>query len=278
MHTLPIALAAAVTFSSLACAQGAAPPTVARCPPPVSMAPPAHAAKTHTADELFSALDAGDITRLDVLLDDDPTLAGARSPKGLSAILVAAFTQNPDHETFVKPSYNALLRALIARRPPLDVFDAAVAGDTARLEALLSGDASAANAVHPRLGLSPLHLAAFADRTDAIALLLAKGAVLDAVARNRFHNTPLVVAMLGDAVNAAALLLSKGANVEAPEEGGARALHLAAESGDERLVTVLLDHRAQIDARSDDGTTPLGVAMKKGREAIAKLLRSRGAS
>ena len=81
-----------------------------------------------------------------------------------------------------------------------------------------------------------------------------------------------------DALNAAALLIAKGANLEVPEEGGFRALHIAAESGDARLVELLLDHQAQVDAKADDGTTPLGVAARKGRDAIATLLRSRGAT
>jgi uncharacterized protein len=108
--------------------------------------------------------------------------------------------------------------------------------------------------------------------------LLDKGATIDALTKNKFRNTPLMSAMLGDAVNAATVLLEKGADVEIPEEGGFRALHIAAESGDLRLVKLLLDHKARIDAKSDDGTTPLGVATKRGREAIAKLLRARGAA
>ncbi len=278
MHRSEIALAAVVASSLVACAEGPAPTAVSRSPSPGPIAPVAPAGRPLMPAELRSALDAGDTARLDALLDVEPALAGAQTAKGVSAILVAAFELSPDRETFVKPGESALLRALLRRRPPLDVFDAAIAGDTARLDALLASDASLANAIHPQMGTSPLHLAAFADHASAVELLLAKGAALDAVATNRFRNTPLVVAMLGDALSAATLLLEKGANVEAPEEGGFRALHVAVAGGDGRLVTLLLDHHAQIDARSDDGTTPLGLATKKGKDAIASLLRSRGAT
>jgi ankyrin repeat protein len=64
------------------------------------------------------------------------------------------------------------------------------------------------------------------------------------------------VAVLGDAVSAAKLLLDRGANVGLPEEGGFQALHLAVETGDARLVELLLDHGADIHARAEDGTTP----------------------
>jgi uncharacterized protein len=283
MHTLEITLFFLTATSTLACAESAAsaPSTALPCAAVASVtgasgAKPAKAA--HTSEELFTAIRAADSDTVDSILADDPTLASAHTPKGASAILVATFMLNPDQETFVKPSNNAVLRALLRTRPPLDVFDAAVAGDATHLAALLSASPELARVTHPAAGSTPLHLAAFADHTDAIEVLLAKGATLDAVTKNSFHNTPLVVAMLGDALNAATLLIAKGADVEVPEEGGFRALHIAAESGDARLVKLLLDHRAQIDAKSDDGTTPLGVAVKKGRDAIATLLRSRGAT
>jgi ankyrin repeat protein len=255
-------------------------------PCPTNPAPPsgADASRTatprvpHTADQLFAAIRGGDGDSVDAILTDDPALASARSQRGASAILTAAFLLNPDQETFLKPSTNAMLHRLLRSGPPLDVYDAAVAGDTARLAALTRADPGVVNAPHPVAGVGPLHLAAFADRPAAISFLLAKGARVDAPSRNDFHNTPLVVAMLGDAVNAAGVLLASGADVELPEKGGFRALHIAAETGDARLVELLLDHKAQIDAKADDGTTPLGVATKKGREAIAKLLRSHGAT
>jgi ankyrin repeat protein len=215
---------------------------------------------------------------VDAILTDDPELAGARSQRGASAILAATFVLNPDQETFVKPSYNAMLHRLLRCGPPLDVYDAAVAGDMVRLATLIQANPGVVNAPHPVAGMAPLHLAAFADRPAAISLLLSKGAAVDALSRNDFHNTPLVVAMLGDAVNAARLLLASGADVELPEKGGFRALHIAAETGDPRLVELLLDHKAQVDAKADDGTTPLGVATKKGKDGIAKLLRSHGAT
>jgi ankyrin repeat protein len=223
------------------------------------------------------AVRAVDVDAVDAILAESPSLAGAETPNGASAILVAAFTLNPDGETFSKPANNAMLRALLRCRPTLGIHEAALAGDVVRLTSLLSVHPELANALHRAAGTSPLHLAAFGDQPRAIELLLEKGARVDGLTNNKFHNTPLMTAMLGDAVNAASVLLEKGANVEIPEEGGFRALHIAAESGDERLVKLLLDHHAQIDPRSDDGTTPLGVATRKGREGIATLLRARGA-
>src|ERR1700689_4880060 len=67
---------------------------------------------SHTADQLFTAIRGGDGDSVDAILTDDPELAVARSPRGASAILTATFVLNPDQETFVKPSYNAMLHRL----------------------------------------------------------------------------------------------------------------------------------------------------------------------
>jgi uncharacterized protein len=274
------AFACALASSLIACAPSAPPAAPAERPPPAAprpSAPSPELAASPGADALFTALGAADAAHVEALLTADPALSSARTPKGTSAVLVAAFTLNADRETFMRPVANLMLRAILARHPPLDVFDAAIAGDTSRLEALLAEDPSRAGAPHARLGMPPLHLAAYADHPEAVALLLARGAAINGVTSNKFRNTPLVVAMLGDATRSAALLLARGADVEIPEEGGLRALHVAAETGDMRLVALLLDHGARIDARADDGTTPLGIAVRKGRDGVASLLRSRGA-
>jgi ankyrin repeat protein len=194
-----------------------------------------------------------------------------------SAILDALFTLNDDAETFVKPAENAPLRALAARHPPLDVYEAAAIGDVDRLRTLLSGDPTLANALHPKLGIGPLHIAAFGGSTAAVALLLASGATLDLTSRNKFHNTPLLLSLLADQYDTASALLAKGANVEATEEGSVRPIHLAAELGDAKMIALLLDHHATLDAKTDDGKTALDIATERGHREAAGVLRARGA-
>jgi len=272
LHALALLLALLIA-GPLACAEGAAPPPSS---PPSVAAPPSRSSGP-TADDVFAALKARDVAKLAAVLDANASLAGARRADGTSAIVVALFTLNDDEETFVKPPDNRLLRALADRHPPLDIYDASAAGDLEHLRTLLSGDPTLANALHPRLGITPLHLAAFAGNTRGIEVLLSSGATLDLASHNKFHNTPLVLSVLSDQYDAASALLAKGANVEAAEEGGVRALHLAAELGDVRLLGLLLEHRAMVDARTDDGKTALDLATKRGRREAASFLRERGA-
>jgi ankyrin repeat protein len=234
-------------------------------------------APAFTASDVFAAIKARDGARLDAVLDASPALAAARRPDGASAILAALFMLNPDAETFIPPQTNRYLRALLERRPPLDVFDAAAAGDAPRVRALVDAEPSLARSVHPAAGVTALHLAAFAGRDEVVALLLARGAPVDARSTTRFHNTPLVLAALTSQTDAAARLLDRGADVEAAEEGGFRALHVAAETGDLRMIALLLDHHADPNARADDGTTPIVIARQKKHPDAERLLASRGA-
>jgi len=254
----------------------------ARSTPRASLFPadPASAATTSpdvATGDVFAALKARDGTKLAALLAANPSLAGARRSDGTSAILTALFTLNADDETFVKPPENTLLRALVERHPRLDVYDAAATGDLERMRLLISRDPALANAPHPALGLSPLHVAAFAGNGDAVRFLLANGARIELQSRNSFHNTPLILSVLSDQLDAASALLTNGANVEATEEEGVRPIHLAAELGDPHLLALLLDHGATLDAKTNDGKTALAIATARKHVEAAALLRERGA-
>ena len=227
--------------------------------------------------ELFTAIRARDAARVGAILDASPSLASARDD-GMSAVLAALFTLNPDNETFVDPQHNPVLAAVAAHHPVLDIYDAIACGDDARAAALVTEEPARASAIHPALGMAPIHVAAFAGRVDTLELLLAKGVAVDTPTTNKFHSTPLLHAALTKQLPAARTLLDAGANVEASEEGGLRALHLAAESGDLEMIRLLVEHHATIDAKADDGSTPAAVAAKKGRTPAVQLLTTSAAA
>src|SRR5947207_15227086 len=101
------------------------------------------------SEDLFTAIDAGDVDRVRTLLHADPSLAMARDHEGVSALLRARYRLD-----------RALVEAVKARVAALDLFEAATFGDLDRLVVLLEAD--------PRLtdrrsadGFTALHLAAF---------------------------------------------------------------------------------------------------------------------
>lgn len=168
---------------------------------------------------------------------------------------------------------DARLRALLAERPALDVFEASAVGDAPRLRELLRADPRVAHAFAPD-GWTPLHLAAFFGRDDAVDVLLAAGADLRAVSRNHEGNMPLHAALAGrGAGRIATTLMAHGADVRAPDAGGHTALHQAAFRDDVALVNAVLARGADASTRNRDGKTALAIAEEHGHAAVARRLR-----
>src|SRR4029077_7686557 len=78
------------------------------------------------SEDLFAAIDAGDVGRVRATLDADPSLAMARDHEGVSALLRARYRRD-----------RALVEAVKARVASLDAFEAATFGDLDRLPPLL---------------------------------------------------------------------------------------------------------------------------------------------
>ena len=87
--------------------------------------------------------------------------------------------------------------------------------------------------------------------------------------------TPLSMALAGGHLAASKLLIEKGANVNAIVDGGGNLLFFIAPSGKEDLVELLLKNGADVNAKDEDGTTPLHFADTK---EIAELLIAAGAN
>jgi len=152
-----------------------------------------------------------------------------------------------------------------------DFFQAVNRDDGATITALASRgfDVNA----HSPDGQTALHLA-LRDQSPSVVHALLKIAALDVNAVNANGETPLMMAALRGELEWASLLIARGAKVH---QDGWSPLHYAAAGPEPRIVAMLLDRGAPIDARSPNNTTPLMMAAGYGAEPIVDLLLARGA-
>ena len=217
-----------------------------------------------TADELFAAIRTGDETAVERVLAQDATLAGARDPQGLTAVMLARY--------FSFSRTGVLDRLLVARGDDdLDVFEAAATGRTARVRTLLAGDLGLARAWSVD-GFTALHLAAFFGAEPAAELLLDAGADPDVASRNDQGVHPLHSAVAGRAFSIARRLVEAGADVDALQRDGFRPLHAAAQNGDELTVELLLVAGADPALAAGDGRIAADFAQEAGHSELAERL------
>jgi len=106
------------------------------------------------------------------------------------------------------------------------------------------------------------------------AKVLWEAPTLDVDARSPADETPLMMAALRGETEAAAALVARGAAVR---KDGWTPLHYAATGGSVPIIRMLLDHGAELEARSPNGTTPLMMAAGYGSEEAVDALLAAGA-
>ncbi len=116
--------------------------------------------------DFIAAIQTGDLEKTRNLLAKDATLASARDSSGVSAIMHALYRQRAE-----------MLKVLLSAKPRLDIFESASLGRTHQISELIGGDPALVNAWSGD-GFTPLHLACFFAKEDAVTLLLQHGARL----------------------------------------------------------------------------------------------------
>lgn len=177
----------------------------------------------------------------------------------------------------VRSGDTARVSAMVEADPSLAVFAAAVSGDDAAMETLVTGNRSLASQISSD-GWTPLHLAAHFAKTGVVRVLLNRGAAVNALSENALKNTALHAAAAGKAMEAANLLIIHGADVNARQHGGWTPLHAAAQSGAADFARLLIDNGADVNVRAENQQRPIDLALTKGHQAVVDLLESNGAS
>ncbi len=214
-------------------------------------------------EEFLAAVKSGNRAAVERLADADAALLWARDENGSTAVLLAHYYGQTE-----------VARALLARKPHLDIFEAAAAGDAKRIRELVAAEPSSLDATSPD-GFQPLGLAAFFNRRDAVRALLDDGARTDVASRDQAF-TPLHSAVATDTGpcddEIVRMLLDSNADPNAKSRSGGTPLHTAAFTGDREIVELLLAYGADPSATDNKDHTPLDVAREHRHVEVAAVL------
>ncbi|MBH1957053.1 MAG: ankyrin repeat domain-containing protein [Burkholderiales bacterium] len=115
---------------------------------------------------------------------------------------------------------------------------------------------------------------ALKEPSPKVAQVLIEWQKTDVNKLNAQGESALMLAALKGQLELAEKLIKKGADIN---KTGWTPLHYAASAGQTRLISLLLENNAYIDAESPNGTTPLMMAAMYGSAASVSLLLQEGA-
>lgn len=241
----------------------------------VLLSPSAQAAGT-----LAAAARTDDLAQSKQLIKSGANV-NAPEPDGTSALLWAVYNSSPE---LVQLLLDAGADANAANQLGLTpLVQASRNGNAAIISTLLAKGAkmeSATSRTEP-----PLLAAARSGHVDAVKVLLKAGANPNAT-DSLDQQTALMWAVAAGHYDVAKLLLEAGTdpnkqtriseltkrkNADFPT-GGFAALHWAARNGDEAMIKLLVDHKADLNVRNGDGSTPMMLAIVNDRFDIAAML------
>jgi ankyrin repeat protein len=215
--------------------------------------------------DFFELVGLGAVPEIAEAVSARPELASSRNSEGVSALLWAVYCGQ-------EPARRFLRTGLAAAGVDLDIFEAAATGDGERVRAILETAPDAA-CTFSGDGWTPLHLAAAFGTPEAVAILLAGGASVDAVSRNAQKNQPLHAALaLGRNPETIQLLLEHGAHADSAQAGGFTAIFSAAAANRRDLAELLIAHGADAHHRSNSGKTPAEFARERGHGELSSWL------
>ena len=123
-----------------------------------------------------------------------------------------------------------------------------------------------------RKRVSPLHIAAQSDGSRVLEYLLNQGLTLNIDACTDEGETPLSVAVWHSRPKNVSLLLSKEADTTIIARYGNSAVHLAAELGNEEIISEFIKHGVNLNLPNRCGLSPELIARKFGHEVLAKTI------
>ncbi|KAK6941515.1 ATPase, AAA-type, core [Dillenia turbinata] len=162
---------------------------------------------------------------------------------------------------------------------PTTIHGLAQSGDLLSFQKLLRDNPSLLNDRNPVMAQTPLHISSGYNKVEIVKYLLELQGPekVELEAKNMYGETPLHMAAKNGCSEAAQLLLARGAFIEAKANNGMTPLHLAVwfslRSEDCSTVKALLEYNADCSAKDNEGMTPLNhLSLGPGNEKLRNLL------
>ncbi|XP_057968591.1 ribulose bisphosphate carboxylase/oxygenase activase, chloroplastic [Malania oleifera] len=162
---------------------------------------------------------------------------------------------------------------------PTTIHGCAQSADLLSFQKLLRGNPSLLNERNPVMAQTPLHVSAGYNSVEIVKFLLGWQGLerVELEAKNMYGETPLHMAAKNGCNEAAQLLLAHGAFIEAKANNGMTPLHLAVwyslRAEDCSTVKTLLECNADCCAKDNEGMTPLNhLSQGPGSQKLRELL------
>ncbi|XP_049398632.1 protein CfxQ homolog isoform X1 [Solanum stenotomum] len=162
---------------------------------------------------------------------------------------------------------------------PITIHGLAQSGDVVAFKKLLNDNPFLLNERNPVMVQTPLHVAAGYNNVEILKFLLSWPGPekVELEAKNMYGETPLHMAAKNGCNETAKMLLAHGALVEARANNGMTPLHLAVwhslRAEDYTTVKTLLEYNADCSAEDDEGKTPINhLSQGPGNEKLRELL------
>ena len=154
-----------------------------------------------------------------------------------------------------------------------ELFEAAKSGDVDKVREILLDCTILVNCTDS-FGWTPLSLACHKGHLGVVRLLVSEFKV-DMTIQTPNGSSPLKLAAICNHDNVVRALLSNSqCLVDTKDQDGYTALHYSCKYGYVDIVKTLVQHKANVNARTDSGDTPLTLAAKHGHDNIVQDLLS----
>jgi len=213
----------------------------------------------------FDAIRSGDLPQVRSLLERNPSLSSSKNESGASALLLSIYT-----------GHQEIRELLLARGAPLELHEAAAAGNLDRVKQFVEKNSALAKSFSPD-GFPIFALACFFGHLDTARYLAEQGADIHAAATNGSAYNALTAAVAAGRTSIVEWLLASGLDANYRYGAGYTPLLTAAANGHLEIVRLLLTHAADLHAATNDGKSALALASERNHSQVAEFLRERGA-